>query len=57
MARTDRRTIVITGATRGLGRALAERFIEGGHVVVGCGRSRAAVAAMNDIGAMGTISR
>lgn len=46
MARTERRTIVITGVTRGLGRALAERFIEGGHVVVGCGRSREAIAAM-----------
>ena len=34
------RTILITGVTRGLGRALAERFIEAGHTVIGCGRSR-----------------
>lgn len=36
--------IVITGATRGLGRALAESFSRGGHTVLGCGRDRAAVA-------------
>ena len=32
------RSIVITGVTRGLGRALAEEFIRGGHTVIGCGR-------------------
>ncbi len=31
--------IVITGVTRGLGRALAECYIKNGHVVAGCGRS------------------
>lgn len=31
--------IVITGVTKGLGRALAEWFIAHGHTVVGCGRS------------------
>lgn len=31
--------IVLTGVTRGLGRALAEEFIRGGHTVIGCGRS------------------
>lgn len=30
--------IVITGVTRGLGRALMEEFIRGGHLVAGCGR-------------------
>jgi NAD(P)-dependent dehydrogenase (short-subunit alcohol dehydrogenase family) len=30
--------IVITGVTRGLGRALAEEFIRAGHTVIGCGR-------------------
>jgi NAD(P)-dependent dehydrogenase (short-subunit alcohol dehydrogenase family) len=34
------RVIVLTGATRGLGRALVDRFVEAGHTVVGCGRSR-----------------
>ncbi len=32
-------TIVITGATKGLGRALAEQYIQLGHMVIGCGRS------------------
>jgi NAD(P)-dependent dehydrogenase (short-subunit alcohol dehydrogenase family) len=35
--------IVITGVTRGLGRALAEEFIRGGHTVYGCGRSGDAI--------------
>lgn len=35
------RLIVITGVTRGLGRAMAEEFIRLGHTVLGCGRSRA----------------
>ena len=30
--------IVITGVTRGLGRALAEFYIKEGHTVMGCGR-------------------
>jgi NAD(P)-dependent dehydrogenase (short-subunit alcohol dehydrogenase family) len=30
--------IVITGVTRGLGRALAGEFMRGGHTVLGCGR-------------------
>ena len=34
------KTIVVTGVTRGLGRALAEGFIRLGHTVFGCGRSR-----------------
>ena len=32
------KVIVITGVTRGLGRALALRFEEMGHTVLGCGR-------------------
>ncbi|QDU24054.1 SDR family oxidoreductase [Urbifossiella limnaea] len=36
--------IVLTGATRGLGRALVPRFTAAGHTVVGCGRSAAHVA-------------
>lgn len=31
--------VVITGATRGLGRALAEWYLRNGHVVAGCGRN------------------
>ena len=37
-ADTTARKIVITGVTRGLGRALAEEFIRAGHTVIGCGR-------------------
>jgi NAD(P)-dependent dehydrogenase (short-subunit alcohol dehydrogenase family) len=35
---TSNKKIVITGVTRGLGRALAEKFIRDGHTVIGCGR-------------------
>jgi len=33
------KTILITGVSRGCGRALAEEFIRLGHLVLGCGRS------------------
>jgi NAD(P)-dependent dehydrogenase (short-subunit alcohol dehydrogenase family) len=36
--------IVITGATRGLGRAMTEAFISEGHRVCGCGRSPRGIA-------------
>ncbi len=42
MPATDRR-IVLTGASRGLGRALAEGLIAAGHVVLGCARSTVAM--------------
>ena len=38
--------IVITGVTRGLGRAMAEEFVRLGHRVLGCGRSRGALDAL-----------
>jgi len=38
------RRIALTGATRGLGRALVERFIEAGHTLHGCGRSADKIA-------------
>jgi NAD(P)-dependent dehydrogenase (short-subunit alcohol dehydrogenase family) len=44
MAATKGRLIVITGVSRGLGRAMVEEFIRRGHTVAGCGRSAAAVA-------------
>jgi NAD(P)-dependent dehydrogenase (short-subunit alcohol dehydrogenase family) len=40
----NRRIVLLTGATRGLGRALVDRLVERGHTVVGCGRSQAALA-------------
>ncbi len=33
------RVILITGVTRGLGRAMADEFVRLGHTVVGCGRN------------------
>lgn len=42
------RTVLVTGVTRGLGRALAVRLAGLGHVVVGCGRSRTAVGELQD---------
>lgn len=42
------KTIVITGCTRGLGRALVDRFVEAGWQVAGCGRSVADVAALEN---------
>jgi NAD(P)-dependent dehydrogenase (short-subunit alcohol dehydrogenase family) len=44
MSTPPSRRIVLTGVTRGLGRAMAERFIALGHVVLGCGRSERALA-------------
>ncbi|AOT60661.1 MULTISPECIES: SDR family oxidoreductase [Streptomyces] len=41
---SDRRPVVISGITQGIGRALALRFAQTGHPVSGCGRSAGAVA-------------
>jgi NAD(P)-dependent dehydrogenase (short-subunit alcohol dehydrogenase family) len=38
------KTILITGVSRGLGRAMAEEFISLGHTVIGCGRSEKEIA-------------
>jgi NAD(P)-dependent dehydrogenase (short-subunit alcohol dehydrogenase family) len=35
-----RRVVLITGVTRGLGRAMVDEFVRLGHTVQGCGRSR-----------------
>lgn len=40
---SEGRTVVLTGVTRGLGRALAVRLAEQGHRLAGCGRSRAKI--------------
>jgi len=41
--------IVITGVSRGLGRAMVDEFISQGHSVSGCGRSVDAVAELNEL--------
>jgi NAD(P)-dependent dehydrogenase (short-subunit alcohol dehydrogenase family) len=41
------KTVVISGATRGLGRALSRRFAESGWTVYGCGTDRNLVALAN----------
>ena len=44
---TNTHNIVITGITKGLGRALAQQFIKHGHMVIGCGRSVNAIDTMS----------
>ena len=41
---TRSKIIVITGVSRGLGRALVDGFVAGGHRVFGCARSSQAIA-------------
>jgi NAD(P)-dependent dehydrogenase (short-subunit alcohol dehydrogenase family) len=43
---TLKRHIVLTGVSRGLGRAMTEGFTAAGHVVAGCARSAEAIAAL-----------
>jgi NAD(P)-dependent dehydrogenase (short-subunit alcohol dehydrogenase family) len=38
--KSKKKIVVITGVTRGLGRAMAEKFMSLGHTVLGCGRNR-----------------
>jgi NAD(P)-dependent dehydrogenase (short-subunit alcohol dehydrogenase family) len=42
------RTVLVTGVTRGLGRALAVRLAGLGHIVIGCGRTRQAIDDLQD---------
>lgn len=54
---TSPKIIVLTGATRGLGRALTDRFVEQGHFVVGCGSSAEAVQRLQkDFGDRGSFT-
>jgi NAD(P)-dependent dehydrogenase (short-subunit alcohol dehydrogenase family) len=41
---SEAKTIVITGVSRGLGRAMAEGFAARGHRIAGCARSESALA-------------
>ena len=47
MTSRESRTVLITGVTRGLGRAMADRFREAGCRVLGCGRSSEKIAALS----------
>ena len=40
MSDSKAKIVLITGATRGLGRAMADEFVRLGHTVLGCGRSK-----------------
>jgi NAD(P)-dependent dehydrogenase (short-subunit alcohol dehydrogenase family) len=42
------KTVLITGVTRGLGRAMTGEFIRLGHTVLGCGRSETEIAKLRD---------
>jgi NAD(P)-dependent dehydrogenase (short-subunit alcohol dehydrogenase family) len=42
----NQKLVLITGVSRGLGRALAEEFIRRGHTVIGCGRSEKEIGQM-----------
>ncbi|MGB3534737.1 MAG: SDR family oxidoreductase [Microcoleaceae cyanobacterium] len=42
-----KKTIVITGVSKGLGRAMVENFIQLGHTVIGCARSQTAIEELN----------
>mgnify|MGYP006276662919 CR=1 FL=1 len=48
MTNDRKRTILITGVSRGLGRAMAEGFAERGHTVWGCARDAAAIAKLQE---------
>jgi NAD(P)-dependent dehydrogenase (short-subunit alcohol dehydrogenase family) len=43
MTAATRKIVLITGVSRGLGRAMTEQFIRLGHTVLGCARSKQAV--------------
>lgn len=43
---TDKRNVLITGVTRGLGCAMVREFIERGHTVMGCGRGQTGITAL-----------
>jgi NAD(P)-dependent dehydrogenase (short-subunit alcohol dehydrogenase family) len=43
------KTVVITGVTHGLGRAMAEEFARLGHTVLGCGRSQKEIDCLKEM--------
>ena len=43
----NNKIIIITGATRGLGRALSDQYVRMGHTVIGCGRNAEIIKKMS----------
>lgn len=46
--KSKKKIVVITGVTRGLGRAMAEKFMALGHTVLGCGRNREIITELRE---------
>src|SRR5579862_9090360 len=46
MSTAQPKVVLLTGVTRGLGRAMADEFARLGHTVLGCGRSKHAIGQM-----------
>lgn len=48
MKPSDKRLIVVTGVSRGLGRAMTDGFIDRGHTVIGTARSGSAISELTN---------
>lgn len=44
---SNKKLIVVTGVSRGLGRALTDGFVKAGHIVIGTARSNSAIDELN----------
>ena len=49
MQKNNSQHIVITGVTKGLGRAMVDKFIKLGHTVSGCGRSEQKIKELHEL--------
>ncbi|HEX3799382.1 MAG TPA: SDR family oxidoreductase [Verrucomicrobiae bacterium] len=49
ISKSEPLTVVITGVTRGLGRAMVDEFIRLGHTVCGCARTKSQIAKLQFI--------
>jgi len=46
---SSKRLILLTGCSRGLGRALVDEFVQAGHTVIGCSRSNAGMQELDQV--------